>query len=141
MYRPPFYGTLPYGAEQAAAATSSSPQSFTDIFQQFAPTAVQAIMGKDAREESALIQAQIANYKRMMVTPPYSVIPGRLFYENEIAKMQARLAVLKVKAGEESAAAQATSDWRNLGQTGLAIGAVVGIAVVGLLLVQTFKSK
>ena len=141
MFGPPYYGVLPYGAEaasQAAAPTTDS--SFTSLFQQFAPTALQALVGKDAREESALVQAQIANYKRMRVTPPYSIVPGTLFYDNEIAKLKARLEVLKTKAGEETTAAQATADWRSLGQTGLAVGVVAGVAVVGLLLAVTVKT-
>ena len=84
-----------------------------------------------------VMRQKIANYQRMLATPGlHHVVPGDVWYQNEIAKMQARLTALQT--GQEQ-----TATWRSLGQTAAGVGIVAGIALaayLGVRAVQEAKS-
>ena len=80
-----------------------------------------------------VLRQKIANYQRMLTTPGlHQVFPGRVWYENEIAKMRARLSALET--GQ-----QQTATWRSLGQTGAAVGIVAGLALAAYLGVRAVQ--
>lgn len=80
-----------------------------------------------------VLRQKIANYERMIRTPGlHQVVPGRVWYENEIAKMRARLSSLET--GQ-----QQTAVWRSLGQTATGVGIVAGIALAAYLGVRAIQ--
>ena len=86
-----------------------------------------------------LYEQKIANYEKMKRTPPYSIVPGTLWYDNEIAKMRAKLAAARQNLALTREGEDATRQWRSLGQTALGVGIVAGIAIVTLLTVSTAR--
>jgi hypothetical protein len=95
----------------------------------------------DPREEAAVLEQKIANYTKMRSIPPYSIVPGRVWYDNEIAKMKARLAVIRRDIlPEQQRSRAALEQYRALGTTVLGIGAVLGLALVGLVAAKTART-
>jgi hypothetical protein len=80
-----------------------------------------------------VLRQKILNYQRMINTPgPHLIVPGRLWYENEIAKLRARLQAAEI--GQ-----QQTSVWRSLGQTGAAVGILTGITIAAYFGVSAIR--
>lgn len=110
-----------FGAD--AASSGASPLDYNQLLATYGPTLATLLAGgKDARERLALLQARIANYQRLRTTPPFNVVPGRAWYDAEIAKMKAILPALQAQAAETSGVAQA-----KLNVAGLTQGALVGV--------------
>lgn len=132
------------GAAGASSPTVPASTSAADTVAEYAPylsLARQVLTQDDPREEAAVLEQKIANYSKMRNIPPYSIVPGRLWYDNEIAKMKARLAVLKRDILPEQQRTQsALSQYRALGTTVLGIGAVLGLALVGLVVAKTART-
>lgn len=136
--------SIAWGAtdNRATEASNRGPEPFADQFQAYLPTAVQAVSALtegDARTQVNLLEAKIRNYETMKRTPPYNVVPGTLWYDNEIAKMRARLIAARQKLALTREGESATRDWRNLGQTALGVGIVAGVALVMLTLAGTAR--
>lgn len=136
--------SIAWGAPEnfATSAENRGPEPFANQFQAFLPTAVQAVSALtegDARTQVNLLEAKIRNYENMKRTPPYNVIPGVLWYDNEIAKMRARLTAARQKLALTREGESATRDWRTLGQTALGVGIVAGVALVMLTLAGTAR--
>lgn len=130
-------------------ATSPSPTvpastSVADTVAEYAPylsLAKQVFTTSDPREEAALLEQRIANYTKMKSIAPYNIVPGKVWYENEIAKMQVRLKVLRGNILPEQQRTQvALEEYQSLGRTVLGIGAVLGIALVGLVVAKTIRT-
>ncbi|NDC58443.1 MAG: hypothetical protein EBZ50_06395 [Alphaproteobacteria bacterium] len=80
-----------------------------------------------------VMRQKIANYERMLATPGlHHVVPGDVWYQNEIAKMRARLSALET--GQ-----QQTATWRSLGQTATGVGIVTGLALAAYLGVRAIQ--
>jgi hypothetical protein len=138
----PWWGDTAAGG--AGSPTIPATPSAADSVAEYTPyvsLAKQLFSSDDPREEAAVLEQKIANYKKMRSIAPYSIIPGRVWYDNEIAKMQARLAVLKREILPEQQRTQAAlSQYRALGTTVLGIGAVLGLALVGLVVAKTART-
>lgn len=152
---PPLYPPIDLRAQfspwwgDAAAGGAGSPTlpatpSAADSVAEYAPyvgLAKQFLTQNDPREEVAVLEQKIANYTRMKSIPPYSIIPGKVWYDNEIAKMRARLAVIKGQILPERQRTQAALEqYQALGTTVLGIGAVLGLALVGLVAAKTART-
>jgi len=141
----PWWGDAAAGG--AGSPTLPSMPSVADSgggVEQYAPyigLARQFFSQTDPREEAAVLEQKIANYTKMRTIAPYSIIPGRLWYDNEIAKMKVRLKVLKQSVLPEQQRTQAALEqYRSLGTTVLGIGAVLGLALVGLVVAKTART-
>lgn len=134
-----------WGASEnvATAATNRAPEPFETQFQAYLPTAVQTVAaltdGLDPRTQVNVLEAKIRNYEQMKRTPPYNVVPGVLWYDNEIAKMKAKLVAARQKLALTREGEQATREWRGLGQTALGVGVVAGVALIMLTLAGTAR--
>lgn len=129
----------PYGAAATSTSSSANPD-YVEYAKQLAPLVAPFVnASKDVRETAEVVAAKISNYEKMKNVSPYNVIPGTLWYENEITKLKARLTSLKTQASEAQASATATATWRNLGQTAVGVGILTGIALLGLVVVTTLK--
>ncbi|MDP3774548.1 MAG: hypothetical protein Q8Q85_09805, partial [Gemmatimonadales bacterium] len=115
----------------AATPVPSTPTDYFEIAQKIAPIAQSFFPEEDAREEEAVLRAKIKNYKKMRGVFPYSVVPGVLWYDNEIAKMKARLKVVHVQAEEKREDVDEGRQWREMGQLALGVGIVTGFAIIG----------
>ena len=87
----------------------------------------------DPRLMAATLTARIRNYERMRRIPPYNVVPGTVWYDNEIRRMRAKLAAVQQNLALAQEGESATRQWRGLGQVGLGVGIVAGIALTALL--------
>jgi hypothetical protein len=122
-----------YGqAGESEESQEGGPASFT----QFIPAIRALVFGESAREEAAVLQAQIENLHRKLAANP----PGFLhnIYVDEINKKQARLQEVLTMSEEErqSAAKEAIT------RTALTLGAVTGVVViVGMAINQVQKAR
>lgn len=115
---------VPVDSTTAAAATAL-------------PVALQAVTSiigpKDAYEDAGVIEAKIKNYKAMKARLPALA----WWYDNEIAKLQAKLTAAKRRAALQAEGEQATREWRSLGYALAAggvlvlVGGAVALARVG----------
>lgn len=117
---------LPWGEDSAASTSTSTPSGF----QAYVPTLVQAAGAYVESTDSRVYEQKIRNYQKMRETPPYNIVPGTLWYDNEIAKMRAKLITAREKE-------QVTREWRVLGQTAAGVSILAGIAAVTLIVVAT----
>lgn len=85
----------------------------------------------DPRVQAQVLEARIANYRTMAQKIPIMA----LFYNNQIAVMQARLDAIRQNLAIKVEGEEATRDWRSLGQTGVVVGIVGGVAAVALIAV------
>lgn len=118
--------------------SQSTPQEgsgLTNILEQYAPVVAAYISPQDAREQAEVIKAKIANLKRMRETFPFA----RVLYDNQIAKLKARLKVVQQQAVETQEGVEATRMWRTVGQGAVGIGMLAGLAFVALVAVTTIK--
>lgn len=80
-----------------------------------------------------VLRQKIANYERMLRTPGvHQAFPGPVWYQNEIAKMKARLVALE---GSQ----QRSAVWTSLGQTGTAVAIVAGISLAAYLGIRAIQ--
>lgn len=130
----PSYASLGAGEPTSTPAASTD---YNQLLAQYGPTIAALLAGgKDPRERAALLQARIENYLKLRTTPPFSVIPGKGWYDAEIAKMRAILPTVQAQAGEATAVAQAKLNVAGLTQ-GALIG-LIGVAAATTLLLLTF---
>lgn len=134
---PPVMGA-PIGA--TPDSLSSDTQYYFDIARQTASVVSPLVAGKDARETAEVLRARIQNYLSVKDKLPYSLVPGKQWYENQIRILTARLNAVDQQAAESAEAAAATRDWRQLGQTGINVGIAVGGALTLLLIAMTVKT-
>lgn len=127
-----------YGAETATPAAGGD--LFTKVsglLSQAAPalSVAQQLLGKSDLEKLAILKAKVSNYKKMRVTAPYSIVPGRLWYDNEISKMNAMISALTVESAQEQ---DTTADWASARTLTLVAGGVgvVVLATVGYYFVR-----
>ena len=134
-----------YGADNAASSANAAGKTPAETLQQFAPVfqavATAYVESTDPRVALGQVRARISNYQKMRVTSPYNVIPGKLWYDNEITKLLAREKALVEKVGLEHEGEDATRTWRALGQTGTGVGIVTGFAVIGLILALAARTS
>ena len=129
------------GSPTLPATTSVAESGGVDQYAPYVGLARQFFAQSDPREEAAVLEQKIANYTKMRTIAPYSIIPGRVWYDNEIAKMKARLRVLKQSVlPEQQRTTAALEQYRALGTTVLGIGAVLGLALVGLVVAKTART-
>ncbi len=123
-----------YGGDAPAGTTS---QDYT----QAAVAARSFLFGDDVRQEAAKVQAQINNLVATRDALPKALRPA---VQGRINVLEAQLTALKAQAAEEQANAQSTVDTRQsiASITNVAtVMAVVGVAVVGLMGWNLFKSS
>jgi len=103
--------------------------------EQVLPAIRSFLFGESAREEAAILQAQIENLEAKLASGA-GVLHN--FYVDELNKKRARLAELELIAGEEKSAAEKEQIMR----TALTIAAVVGtVVVVGMAVNQIQKAR
>lgn len=122
-----------YGADTAVPPTTPA-----SLQQYFAPAA-QAIaayeQSSDPRVQVELLKAKIHNMQSMKAKfPAFS-----FFYDNEIAKLKARLKAVSAQVATAAEKDQATKDWRKLGYTASGVGILVGIGLLGLIVIGGAK--
>lgn len=115
-----------YGADPAA---SSSPDLLA-LAQQYAPIAQSLVLPTDAVERAGVIEARIANYRRMRVKLPLLAT----FYNNEIRKLEAQLAASKRATSLQIEQEGSRRIFRYLGWGAAGVGILVGAALVVRLL-------
>ena len=137
-YSAPAFG---YGAtDNSAAGTDnradgSTPSGFTLSSETLTSIVSGAASGvtdslADPRTTVAVLKAKIANYETMKAKIPAMA----WWYDNEIAKMRAKLRAAKAKLALLEEGEDATRSWRFLGQTGTVVGIGVGLAAFIALL-------
>ena len=130
----------------AAGGGPSNGASIEDIFAQVRntlPSAAEAAAiyseHPDPRVQLGVVEAKIRNYEQMKRTPPYNVVPGVLWYDNEIRKLRARALALREKVALVREGEGATRTWRTLGQTGAGVAIIAGTAVAMFFAVSTLS--
>jgi len=119
-FRPSAFGA----ADPAAAAV---PEDYT----QYLSLAKEFILPNDPVERKAVLEARIANYRKMKRKVPLLAT----FYDNEIAKMQARLSattgqIEKSKRGDVSTQTYRYIGWTVGGLTAVLLGTLIWRTVV-----------
>jgi hypothetical protein len=138
----------PWWGDAAGAGSPTIPSTASAVegsavaeYSTYVPLLKQLFSSDDPREEAAVLEQKIANYTKMRSIPPYSIVPGRVWYDNEIAKMKARLSVIRRDIlPEQQRSRAALEQYRALGTTVLGIGAVLGLALVGLVAAKTART-
>jgi hypothetical protein len=117
--------------------------SYLSQFQSYLPAVAQAASAytesNDPRVQVKVYEQKIKNYQKMKTTPPYNLVPGVLWYDNEIAKLKAKLAAAKEKLTLSQEGEKSARQWRSLGQTAVGVSIVAGIAIVTLLAVTAAR--
>ena len=133
--------SIAWGAESGGPPPATTPLA---QFQSYLPTVAQAasayVESSDPRIQVRVYEQKIRNYEQMKRTPPYNVVPGVLWYDNEIAKMRAKLAAARENLALAHEGEQATRQWRSLGQASIGVSIVAGVAVVTLLVAMTAQT-
>jgi len=130
IYAPQFFGS--YGAAEAGAGTG--PSSGTD-YTAYVPFLQEVLWGSDPREEAAVLEARIKNYRRLSRSSAGLI---KLYYTNELGKMEARLAALKGIAAE----AQTSVDTTQMTKVVLiGVGVATVLALGAFAFAQVSKAK
>lgn len=120
-----------HGVETPPAAAG-----FPTTLQAYLPGVAQAAAAyeaaSDPRAQVELLKARIRNMQGMKEKMPIAAI----FYDNEIAKLRAKLRAAQANVNTAVEKDQATRDWRKLGYTFSGIGILIGAAVLGLVLIS-----
>ena len=129
-----------YGAADPVAGTSSDTAAISAYIREYAPIvkeAVTALSESDPRVEAAKIKAQITNLeKNKLIMPVLST-----FYDNEIAKLKARLAVLERTVIPEYEKTRGASVQVSQATSTLAyVGVAVGVLLASFLAVKTIRA-
>jgi hypothetical protein len=93
----------------AATPEPAAPEDYT----QYLSLAKEFILPSDPVERKAVLTARIANYRRMKKKFPLAA----LFYDNEIAKMQARLSATDRQIEKSQKGETSVQTYRYLGWT------------------------
>lgn len=113
-----------YGAsEQSAGPEDGSYEEYL----QYVPFLREFIVGEDPREEIAIIQAKIQNYKKLKRQTGVGLL--KTFYSNEIRKLEARLAALEKLAAEAQTSASTTQTAKVVG---IGVTTLVGVSVIAI---------
>lgn len=123
------YGFVP-ASFGAAATPTAEDNSYVETMAKYAPIVKELLTPSDARQQAAVLEAKIKNYKAMREKIPAL----RWFYDNEITKMRAKLVEMKKAAGEKAEEQKAVTQWRTLGQTAVGVGIVAGVGLVVLIM-------
>lgn len=91
----------------------------------------------EPKTQVELLKAKISNMKAMRERMPIAAI----FYDNEIAKLQARLRAAQSKLGVAKEGEQAKRDWRSLGFAVSGVGILIGVSLLGLVIAKTIKAS
>lgn len=117
-----------FGATDAEKGNKSAPVQ--DALPAILKTAQGVLASDDAYESVELIQAKIANLKKMKLRVPALA----WFYDNEIAKLKARLTAAQRNVGLQMEGESATREWRFIGYAVGAAAVLVGISAAARLL-------
>jgi hypothetical protein len=121
-----------YGSDAAAIASEiagtpvEAATSDADYYAQYAPFLRSFILGADIREKTAQLEGKIQNYRKLAEKSKPG--PVRNYYVMELNKLTKQLEALKSQSRELEYAAKTT----NLARTALAVGAFVGVGILGL---------
>lgn len=121
--------------EGSSAAPPSGGTNPLQYAQTAATVAAAYTSGQDPRMMRATYLARIENFKVMRQKMPLL----RTYYDNQINLLQSKVAALDEKLALQVEGEAATKDWRSLGQTGIGVGVVAGVALTALLLVTAYK--
>lgn len=91
------------------------------------------LLGGSLEREREVLVARIQNYSQLKDKLPYSIVPGKAWYEGQINIMKARVAAID----REDAV---TGTWRSLGQTGVAVGIAAGVALTALIAIGAARA-
>jgi hypothetical protein len=116
-----FYGAPPPTDQTLQQVTAALPA----VLDAFAPT--------DAVQAVGVYTAKIANMRRMKRTFPLLAT----FYDNEIAKLRAKLKAAKRKVALQKEGEGATRQWRGLGQSAIIAGVALLLGLTTLAVVRT----
>lgn len=121
----------PYSYGDASSPAPTSDSVSADMTQQYAQ-ALRTFLGiEDPQVEAARVEAEIRNLQALV---PTSVGPIRTYRLNQIAKLQAKLEVLRGKAAESQYASELTMLTRVAVTASSVIGTVIvlgGVALMG----------
>jgi hypothetical protein len=132
------YWNTTYGSTAPSTAPTTTlklPAGWESYLAPVTQVAAALTSKKDARVEIATLEARIANYEKMKVGAPFLA----WFYNNEIAKMQAKVAALRATATATAEGEAATGTWRTLGQVGAGVGILAGVALAGYIIIRAVK--
>lgn len=118
-----------YGAPPAEDANQQALQQATAAL----PAVLDAFAPTDAVQAVGVYTAKIANMKRMKRQFPFLAT----FYDNEIAKLRAKLKAAKRKVVLQKEGEGATRDWRGLGQSAIIAGVALLLGLTTLAVVRT----
>jgi hypothetical protein len=119
------------GGPTLGAEATAVPSDAADYLPKIAETVAAYTQSSDPRVQIAVLKQRIANHEKMKRAMPFAAV----FYDNEIAKMRAKIAALREKAAVAREGEQATRTWRTLGFTGAGLGIVLGASLVALTFV------
>lgn len=111
--------------------------SAADLLPEAAKAYAQYEAAAEPKTQVELLKAKISNMKAMRERMPIAAI----FYNNEIAKLQARLRAAQSKLGVAKEGEQAKRDWRSLGFTAAGVGILIGVSLLGLVIAKTIKAS
>lgn len=116
-----------FGSSDADKAKGTPVQ---DALPAILKTAQGVLVSDDAYESVELIQAKISNLKQMKLKIPALA----WFYDNEIAKLKARLTAARRNVGIQMEGESATREWRFIGYAVGAAAVLMGISAAARLL-------
>lgn len=132
----PFYGA----ADPVAGTSSVDTATISGYIREYAPLVketVEALSESDPRVEAAKIEQQIVN--RQMDKKRYPLLAA--FFDNEIAKLQARLAVLRSTVIPEYEKTRGASLAVAETKTTLAyVGIAIGVLLASFIAVKTVRT-
>jgi hypothetical protein len=116
-----------FGAAETPAPAAAIPEEYA----QYLSLAKGLILPSDPVERKAVLEARIANYRRMKKQVPLLAT----FYDNEIAKMKARLGattsqIAKAQRSDTSTQTYRYIGWTVGGLTAVLLGALIWRTVV-----------
>jgi len=128
--------TTPTEAE-AAASRAASTAAQLQAYLPLVGSAVSSLTGgSDAYQQIAVLEAQIGNYQKMKQKVPFLA----WFYDNEIAKAQAKLVAAKRRADLQAESESSTREWRGLGKAALVVGLILGGSIAFYFIAGAFKA-
>lgn len=133
-----FHNTLPpnYGSDVPVTESQTSAE---DV-QRYVETGLSLIAqyrleAQDPRKQVALYKAKIQNLEQLKAKMPS--LSG--LYDRQINKLKAKLSAAEQQLQVRYESEAATRQWRGLGQAGIGVGIVVGVAALGLIGAATYR--
>jgi uncharacterized membrane protein len=105
-------------------------QQTSNLLQQALPILSSGIPSFDPIQRSGVYAAQIKNYQIMKTKMPLLAT----FYDNEIRKLKAKKAAADKEISLKDEGNEATRQWRALGQAGVVVGILAGVAGIYFLI-------